>query len=75
VAISRPAPTAAFLHPSTRALRRSANAGAATAPRTRRTPSRPTSRSSLGPPPAVPPPAVWQLDRHELTTALEHSRW
>lgn len=75
MAITRPVPAPALFHQPLKAMRRWFNTAATTTRRKRHTPSRPTLRSSLGPPAAISPPAVWQLDRSELTSALEHSRW
>lgn len=68
--ISRPAPATAILHPPLKALRRWATALATPTPRTRRA----RRRTTLAQPPA-PTPSVWELDRAELTSALEHGRW
>jgi hypothetical protein len=75
--ITRPAPASTF-HQSLQTLRRWAETSVVVLRRTRRT-RRPT-RPSLAPPLSArpltaPPLTLWELDRPELTTALEHSRW
>lgn len=63
--------TATFPHPRPfQALRLRAGATLAPARPTRHTRRRPTLTPSL-----APPLIVWQVDRHELSSALEHSRW
>lgn len=69
--ITRPATTTAPLHPRPfQALRRWADAPLATIRRARRTSRRPTRT-----PASAPPLTLWQIDRHELSSALEHSHW
>lgn len=69
--VNRSAPAPPFLHDRpVRVLRRGARALTAATPRTRRTQRRTTLAHA-----PTPPPTVWTLDRSELTTALEHSRW
>lgn len=70
MAITRPAPTTLRYDGPVRALRRWTSALAVATPRTRLT----RRRTTLAHPPAPPLP-VWRLDRTELTTAVEHSRW
>lgn len=68
--ITRPTPAPAVLPQPLNTLRRWATTLATTTPRTKR--ARP--RSTLAHPPA-PTPSIWELDRAELTSALEHGRW
>ena len=75
MAITRPVPATNLLHQPLKALHRWCNPAPTTTRRIRRTPSCPTLTSSLCPPAAVPLPAIWQLDRSELTSDLQHSRW
>lgn len=69
--ITRPATTTALLHPRPlQSLRRCADASVAAVRRTRRTRRRPTLTPSL-----APPLTVWQIDPHELRSAVEDSHW
>jgi hypothetical protein len=69
--ITRPATATTYLHPHPfQALRQWADASLATIRGPRCTSRRPT------PTPAFAPPlTVWQIDRHELGSTLEHGRW
>ena len=68
--ITRPVPATAPLPQPFTALRRWANALTFATPRARRT----RRRTALVHSPA-PPPSVWELDRTELTSALQDSGW
>jgi hypothetical protein len=69
--ITRPAAatTLPYPHPL-QTLRRWADATLASTRQTRRTPQRPTPTQGF-----APPLTLWQIDRHELTTALKNSNW
>ena len=67
--ITRPAPATVLPHQPLKTLYRWAKT-LTWGPRARR----PRPRTALGHP-SAPPPTVWTLDRTELTSALEHSRW
>lgn len=68
---TRPATTSALLHPRPlQALRRWVDALLPSIRRARRTSRRSTHRSA-----SAPPLTLWQIDRDELSSALEHSHW
>lgn len=69
--ITQPAPTTTRLRPRHfRALRRWVDASLAAIRRTRHAPRHPARTPAFS-----PPLTVWQLDRHELDSALEHRHW
>lgn len=69
--ITRPATATTFPYPHPlKTLRRWADATLAPTRQIRPTSHRPTPTRAF-----APPLTVWQIDRHELSSALEHSRW
>ena len=69
--VTRPAATTTLPRPRTfQALRRWVHASFAARRGTRSTRRRPTRTPAF-----APPLTVWQIDRHELDSAVEHSHW